>query len=132
MDQTPRGNLRRRTIVSQDIMASDMSGLPRSAFLVLLALADGPGHGLGIVGRVESATGGSVKLGPGTLYGTLQNLVGAGLIRETDAPSGPADGDPRRRYYRVTPRGEKALKAEAERLRVLVHAAAARQILGDV
>jgi DNA-binding PadR family transcriptional regulator len=113
-------------------MMSDMSGLARSAFLVLLALADGPGHGLGIVGRVESVTGGSVKLGPGTLYGTLQSLVGAGLIRETGAPVGPDDDDPRRRYYRVTPRGDKALKAEAERLRVLVRAAAARQVLGDV
>jgi len=112
-------------------MTSDMSVLPRSGFLVLLALAEGPGHGLGIVGRVESATGGSVKLGPGTLYGTLQNLVGAGLIRETGAPAGADDDDPRRRYYRVTSRGDKALKAEAERLRVLVRAAAARQLLGD-
>jgi DNA-binding PadR family transcriptional regulator len=125
------GNLGTITIVTQDILAFDTSTLARSAFLVLLALADGPGHGLGIIDRVESATGGTVKLGPGTLYGTLQHLCRSGLIRETAAPPGPNDDDPRRRYYRLAAKGEKALKAEAERLRALVRAAAARQILGD-
>lgn len=110
-------------------MTSDTSVLPRSAFLILLALHDGPCHGLGIVSRVEDATNGRVKLGPGTLYGTLQTLVSADLIRH--APSDrPDDEDPRRRYYRISPRGERALRTEAERLRVLVDAAAARRVLG--
>ena len=111
--------------------AKDRSDLPRSAFLVLLALSGSPGHGLGIVDRVEAATQGRVKLGPGTLYGALQALAADGLIkRTTDAPD-PADDDPRRRYYKLTPRGEKALRGEAARLRVLVDAAVARNLLGD-
>ena len=110
----------------------DAADLPRSAFLVLLALADGPGHGLGIVARIEDATHGRVKLGPGTLYGTLQSLASAGLIRLTAEAPDPHDDDPRRRYYKLTPKGEKALRAEAARLRVLVDAAAARRVLGDV
>jgi len=105
-------------------------GLSRSAFLILLALADQPCHGLGIVDRVERATAGRVKLGPGTLYGTLHSLASAGLVRETDDAPDPNDDDPRRRYYRLTPKGERVLKADAERLEVLVAAARERRLLG--
>jgi DNA-binding PadR family transcriptional regulator len=112
-------------------LTSDISGLSRSAFLLLLALHDGPGHGLGLVGRVEAATEGRVKLGPGTLYGTLQTLATDQLIRESAAPEAAIDADPRRRYYRITPRGERALRTEAERMRVLVEAATTRRVLGD-
>jgi DNA-binding PadR family transcriptional regulator len=110
---------------------SDTSALSRSSFLILLALHDGPCHGLGIVGRVEAATQGRVRLGPGTLYGTLQTLTADLMIRDSTAPADAVDPDPRRRYYRITPRGERALKSEAERLRVLVDAAQARRVLGD-
>lgn len=106
--------------------------LSKSGFLVLLALADRPRHGLAIVDRVEEASRGEVKMGPGTLYGTLHKLSASGLIRETTAPPDPADDDPRRRYYKLTPRGEKALKAEAVRLRALVHAAIDQRVLGDL
>jgi DNA-binding PadR family transcriptional regulator len=106
--------------------------MPRSAFLILLALADRPRHGLGIVEQVEQATQGSVRLGPGTLYGTLQKLAAGGLISESRQAPDPADDDPRRRYYRLTSKGERALKAEASRLRTLVHAAVERQVLGDL
>jgi len=106
--------------------------VPRSAFLILLALHDGPCHGLGLITRVEQATNGQVKLGPGTLYGTLQTLAADHMIRESAAPQDAVDDDPRRRYYRITPRGDRALRSEAERLRVLVNAAAARRVFGDV
>jgi DNA-binding PadR family transcriptional regulator len=112
-------------------LTSDISGLSRSAFLILLALHDGPGHGLGLIGRVEQATEGRVKLGPGTLYGTLQTLAADQLIRESAAPDEGTEPDPRRRYYRITPRGERALRTEAERMQVLVEAATARRVLGD-
>jgi DNA-binding PadR family transcriptional regulator len=107
-----------------------VDSLSRSAFLVLLALADRPRHGLAIIDRVEEASEGGVKLGPGTLYGTLQKLVASGLIRETAEPPDPKDDDPRRRYYELTPRGERSLQAEAEHLQRLVRAAAAQRILG--
>jgi DNA-binding PadR family transcriptional regulator len=96
-----------------------------------LALHDGPCHGLGVVERVERTTNGRVKLGPGTLYGTLQTLAADQMIRDSAAPEHVVDDDPRRRYYRITPRGDRALRSEAERLRVLVDAAAARRVLGD-
>jgi DNA-binding PadR family transcriptional regulator len=105
--------------------------MPRSAFLILLALHEGPSHGLGLIARIEQATEGRVKLGPGTLYGTLQTLSADGLIRDAAAPPNPADHDPRRRYYRLTPRGDRAVRGEAERLRVLVDAAATRRLLSD-
>ena len=106
------------------------SALPRSSFLVLLALADRPRHGLGIVERVEELSHHDVKMGPGTLYGTLQKLATGGLIRETADVPDPDDDDPRRRYYRITPRGEKSLKVEATRMRMLVDAAVTGKVLG--
>lgn len=110
-------------------MAGD-DRLSRSAFLVLLALADRPRHGLGIIEDVEERSDGAVKMGPGTLYGTLQKLVSAGMIRETSEAPDPGDDDPRRRYYRMTPAGRSALRSEAERLSALVDVAVAKRVLG--
>lgn len=103
--------------------------LSRSAFTILLAIADQPRHGLGIVEEVEARTAGQVRLGPGTLYGTLQKLVDGGLIRETSEVPDPADDDPRRRYYRITARGSRALEEEAQRMRSLVDAAVSKNVL---
>lgn len=103
--------------------------LARAAFLVLLALLERPRHGLGIVRRIDESTKGQVRMGPGTLYATLQNLERAGHIRRTTQVPDPDDHDRRRRYYRLTPRGERALRQEADRLRILVHAAS--RTLGD-
>jgi DNA-binding PadR family transcriptional regulator len=97
--------------------------------MILLAIADQARHGLGIVEEVEVASGGQVKLGPGTLYGTLQKLVEAGLIRETTEVPDPADDDPRRRYYRIMPRVARALQDEAMRMRSLVDTAVSKNVL---
>lgn len=99
------------------------SALARSSFLVLLALGDRARHGLAIIDRIEEATKGRVKMGPGTLYGTLQKLESSGLIREIDEAPDPSDHDTRRRYYRLTSRGERALAVETANLRLLVDAA---------
>lgn len=103
-------------------MGAPADGLSRSAFLVLLALADQPRHGLGIIDAVDRLTQGTVTLGPGTLYGTIRKLAAGGLIRETAAAPDPNDHDPRRRYYSLTPRGRRELTAEGARLRALVKA----------
>jgi DNA-binding PadR family transcriptional regulator len=110
-------------------MGARTDGLSRSAFLVLFALADQPRHGLAIIDWIADSTKGQVKLGPGTLYGTLQKLLADGLIREAPAAPDPDDDDPRRRYYTLTPRAKRELKAEAARMRTLVDAAVARGIL---
>ncbi|MCI0433002.1 MAG: PadR family transcriptional regulator [Gemmatimonadetes bacterium] len=98
--------------------------LARSAFMILVALADQPRHGLGIVDRIEEATQGRVRIGPGTLYGTLHRLVADGLIRETQERPEPGQDDPRRRYYRITRRGWRVLQEETDQWRLLVDAAA--------
>lgn len=103
--------------------------LTRPAFLILLALSDQPRHGLGVIDEIETRTDGDVRLGPGTLYGTLKRLAESGLVRETDTPPDPEDDDPRRRYYRLTPDGAEALREEAERMRTLVFVAEGKDVL---
>lgn len=110
-------------------MGTTDTGPSRSAFLILLAIADQPRHGLGIIDEIDVRSGGQVRMGPGTLYGTLQKLAGAGLIRETGEVPDPEDDDPRRRYYRITVQGERVLREEAERLRSLVDTALLKHVL---
>jgi len=95
---------------------------------ILLALADGERHGLGIAEWVEEATGGVVELGPGTLYRTLKELSEDRLIRETE----PREAvDPRRKYYAITAAGRRRAAAEAARLERLVEVARARKLLPE-
>jgi len=104
--------------------------LTPAAFQILLALADEDRHGLGIMDEVEGRTAGDVALGPGSLYGTIKRLRESGLIDEARERSDPANGDdPRRRYYRITPRGRDALAREARRLEMMVRAARAKAVL---
>lgn len=93
--------------------------LTAAQFHVLVALSDGDRHGYAIMQAVESESGGLVKMGPATLYGTLQRLVEGGLAEETAASDG-ATADARRRYYRLTGLGASVCSAEADRLAALV------------
>ena len=56
--------------------------LPPAAFHILLALAGGDRHGYAIMQEVAAGTGGKLKLGPGTLYGSIKRLLSDGLIAE--------------------------------------------------
>jgi DNA-binding PadR family transcriptional regulator len=105
--------------------------LTRAAFLILLSLADRNRHGLGIMDEVESRTDGAVRLGPGTLYGTLKRLAGDGLVEVAVEPPDPTDDDPRRRYYRLTAPGRSALAEEAEHLQRLVTVAQHKRVLPE-
>lgn len=96
--------------------------LPPATFHILLALAAGDRHGYGIVQDVERRTGGELRLSPGTLYRTIQRLLEQGLIVEPKRRPDPQD-DPRRRYYRITPFGLAAARAETRRLAQLVQLA---------
>jgi|SRR5215813_5847955 len=82
---------------------------------ILLSLASEDRHGLGIAADVKSFTSGRLVLGPGTLYGTIKRLLDAGLVEDLGQPS-PDEDDPRRRYYRITAKGRRALEAEADGL----------------
>jgi DNA-binding PadR family transcriptional regulator len=90
--------------------------LTPAVFNILLTLADGEKHGYAIMMEVEANTQGEVKMGPGTLYGSIKRMLEAGMIEESGDRPDPALDDQRRRYYRITAAGERALKAESERL----------------
>jgi DNA-binding PadR family transcriptional regulator len=96
--------------------------LPPATFHILLALSAGDRHGYGIIQDVESRTGGTLRLSPGTLYRSIQRLLEQGLIDEPKRRSDPSD-DPRRRYYRITPFGTAVARAETRRLTHLVRLA---------
>src|ERR1700761_40437 len=98
--------------------------LPSAAFQILLSLADADLHGYGIMRQVEEQTGGRVRLGPGTLYSSIQALVEEGLIEEVDGSGGE-----RRRYYRLTSQGRKVARSEADRLADVLRVARAKKIL---
>lgn len=96
--------------------------LPPATFHILLALAAGDRHGYGIIQDVEARTDGALRLSPGTLYRTIQRLLEQGLLVEPKRRPDPTD-DPRRRYYRITPFGTAAARAETRRLTQLVRIA---------
>ncbi|HSQ31578.1 MAG TPA: helix-turn-helix transcriptional regulator [Gemmatimonadaceae bacterium] len=96
---------------------------------ILLALADGERHGYGIAQDVETMSGGDVRMGPGTLYGTIQRMLRAALIEEATLRRRAADDDERRRYYRITSFGRRVLDLELQRLGRLVRAAQDKRLL---
>ncbi len=106
-----------------------MPSLKRIEFLVLLVLADGESHGYRIVQDIERRTDGRVRLLPGNLYAVLRRLNGEGLLTESSRRPAPELDDRRRRYYQITAFGRRALAAEAELMRSLVQAAAARDLI---
>jgi DNA-binding PadR family transcriptional regulator len=95
---------------------------------VLLALTDEDRHGYGIMRQVEQQTEGSVRLGPGTLYGSIKSLLEAGMIQEVREDRDPELGPERRRYYRLTAGGRKVAETESKRLAALLRVARARKI----
>jgi DNA-binding PadR family transcriptional regulator len=102
--------------------------LTPAVFALLLALHAGERHGYALMADVSALTGGSIALGPATLYRSLQRMRVDGLVEElddTDADAARTDRRAeRRRSYRVTPVGRAAARAEARRLSRLVEAAA--------
>lgn len=103
--------------------------LTPAVFHILLALADGAKHGYAIMQEVEASTGGTMRLGPGTLYGSIQRMLRDGLIAELPERAAPAHGEERRRYYHLTAFGQRVMHAEAARLEDLVRIAQRKQIL---
>ena len=105
--------------------------LNHSEFHILLALADGERHGYGIMQEVEERSAGTVRLGPGTLYGAVKRMLADGLIRESANRPTPKDDDQRRRcYYSLTKRGRSVATVEAQRLAALVRVAEEKRLVG--
>lgn len=87
---------------------------------ILLALSTGERHGYGIMKQVKADSHGKVRMGPGTLYGSLGRMIEAGLIHESDRKADPALDDERRVYYEITGLGQDALAGELKRYREVV------------
>jgi DNA-binding PadR family transcriptional regulator len=94
-----------------------------AALHILLALSESDLHGYGIMQSVKRQSGGTFKLGPGTLYANLDRLLASGLVGETERKM--KDGETRREY-RLTLDGEKALREEIKRMRQVVAVAGRR------
>lgn len=104
--------------------------LSSAVFHVLLALADGPLHGYGVMKRVEEDSG--QKLGPGTIYGSIKRLKDTGWVTEADLPKGEDTGDARRgRHFVLTAEGDSALRSEARRIRRLAEHAVVERLAPD-
>ena len=113
-------------------MTDARSFLPLSPqqFHILLALADRPRHGYGVIRDIEERTAGAMRLGTGTLYTALARLDALALLQETRRRPAAKDDDERRRYYELTPLGRAVLKAETARLETLVRHAHRKGIAG--
>jgi DNA-binding PadR family transcriptional regulator len=103
--------------------------LPTTAFQILLALVDQELHGYGIMRQVAEQTEDRLRLGPATLYGSIQALLEAEFIEEVDRPAN-SEPDERRRYYRITPTGRRIARAEAQRMAKALRIARAKKLLG--
>jgi DNA-binding PadR family transcriptional regulator len=112
----------------------DLLPLTPVALNILLALADEERHGYGIGVEVRERTGGKMRLGPGTLYGSIKRMVDGGLIEESEGPPEETDDvtrgydAERRRYYRLTGFGGRVLAAELARLEGVVRTAQAKGV----
>jgi DNA-binding PadR family transcriptional regulator len=94
--------------------------LKSNSFHILVSLAGGEQHGYAIMRDVLERSNGKVHLWPATLYGSLKRLIAEGLIVESGDRPAPEFDDARRRYYRLTPLGQRVLDLEGQRLKDLV------------
>jgi DNA-binding PadR family transcriptional regulator len=99
---------------------------------ILLALSTRERHGYGIMKQVEQESEGKVRMGPGTLYGSIGRMIDAGLIKESSKRVDPELDDERRVYYTITALGKRALSEELARLNSIVRLAKRHSLLPSV
>jgi DNA-binding PadR family transcriptional regulator len=114
---------------SREPRAADFLPLTPAVLHILLALADGEQHGYAIAQAIEALTDGTVRMGPGTLYGSIGRMVAGGLIEESARARVRGGDDERRRFYRMTALGRRVLESETERLARVVALARAKNVL---
>jgi DNA-binding PadR family transcriptional regulator len=105
-----------------------LSLLTPLTYRILLALADAPLHGYGILKAVARGAEGEPEPEAGTLYAAIKRMRDEGLIDVAPAPRDERS-DPRRRYYRLTASGRRAARKESERLLSLVELAREKKLL---
>ena len=108
-----------------------LAPLTPAVFYILLALASGEKHGYEIMKQVKADSDGNVKMGSGTLYGSIKRMLADNLIEEAGDKVNPTVDDQRRRYYRLTALGRRALNLEMQRYIQAVSIAQKRNLLSD-
>jgi DNA-binding PadR family transcriptional regulator len=103
--------------------------LTPAVFFILFALVDGEKHGYAIMQGVTQLSDNQFKMGPGTLYTTVQRLLELGLIEETERPGARSDHGNRRRYYKLTPSGRAVLEGEVGRMESVLRLARNKKLL---
>jgi len=108
---------------------ADLLPLTPAVFHILLTLCDSGKHGYAIMREVELRSAGGVRIGPGTLYRSIQKMLDVGLVKEAADRRGTENDDDRRRYYEMTDFGRAVAAAEAQRLAEIVREAQAKKLL---
>src|SRR5271167_4905940 len=103
--------------------------LTPAVFFVLFSLADREKHGYAIMQDVAVLSAGKSRMGPGTLYTTLQRLLDLGLIEEVRSSQNPAERERRRRCYRITGTGKTLLEDELSRMDSVVRLARTKKLV---
>lgn len=117
--------------MSDDSQLARLLPLRPNDYHILFALLDGPRHGYAISRLISEATAGQIRLEAANLQRTVQKLIRNGLVEESDWRPAPEEDDERRRYYALTDLGKRTVAADAARMRVVVDAAEAKQLLAD-
>jgi DNA-binding PadR family transcriptional regulator len=105
--------------------------LTPAVFFILFALADGEKHGYAIMQSVSRISDNQFRMGPGTLYTTIQRLLDLDLIEETENAGGRgrSDNESRRRYYKLTRTGKTVLTADISRMESVVRLARDKKLV---
>ncbi len=103
--------------------------LTPAVFFVLLSLADGEKHGYAIMQGMATLSGGKFRMGPGTLYTTLQRLLDLALIEEGQGSGAGVERENRRRYYRLAGNGKVLLEEEISRMDSVVRLARRKKLV---
>ena len=103
--------------------------LTPAVLFILFALADGAKHGYAIMKTVSRISQNQFRMGPGTLYTTIQRLLDLGLIEETESGAGQSDHENRRRYYKLTRTGRTVLAADVSRMESVVRLARNKKLV---
>ena len=90
-------------------------------YYILLCLYHSPNHGYGIMQETDRLSRGRVKIGSGTMYGAISNMMKREWIYELQSMN---PEDYRKRMYQITALGKDILNQELIRLRELVDNAA--------
>lgn len=103
--------------------------LTAAVFFILFALADREKHGYAIMQSVSQISENQFRMGPGTLYSTIQRLLDLDLIEETDGVGSQSDHEDRRRYYRLTRTGKAILAADLNRMQSILRLAREKRLV---